>query len=144
MGRPRRVKGGCVYVLIDLTGEHLYKGSTKNLSRRLSQHNTLTTKFKYTNLHQPWSVLAYFSGFCETSARMFESITKRRKNWRHGPIPTLNKMAELASDFASSPDPLVTSRGKKVKRPHRITLVCRVKIPEHIRRLPGIHVVMTG
>ena len=73
---------------------------------------------------------------------MFESVTKKKCNWvKGGPLQKMMKMAKLASQFVNCPDVLKTSRGKVVKRPSAITLVCPVNAPSWIKQLPGINVV---
>ena len=142
MGKPRARRGACVYLLQGTPSHHTYKGKTPNLHRRIKQHNTKTKKFKYTNLHQPWVVYCFFYGFSETVALMFESITKKKCNWvAGGPAQKMIQMAKLASRFVKCSDTLKTSRGKVVRRPSAITLVCTVNVSASIRQLPGINVV---
>ena len=139
----------CVYLLRSMRiPNKRYKGTTKNLQRRLKQHNTKSKKFKYTNIGMPWECVAYFSGLSQTSALILEYRTKHNS---YKPPPTqLSKllctiwhMALQASRLTQEEGQLKTSRGKKVKRPKCICLTTRVTLPACICKLPGIRVVST-
>jgi putative endonuclease len=65
-----------VYVLRNLIGSH-YIGLTDSLERRLSQHNSGTSK--WTRSRGPWSLVWQSASLTLGSARKLENLLKRQK-----------------------------------------------------------------
>jgi putative endonuclease len=60
-----------VYVLRNGINKHLYKGVTKDLNKRIKEHNQ--GKHKYTSQYCPWEIAYYeeFENFSDARAREF-------------------------------------------------------------------------
>jgi len=67
-----------VYILKSKKDQSLYIGSTNNLRKRLSQHNSGYSA--YTKLHKPYEVVYYETYKSEAEARKREQNLKLRSN----------------------------------------------------------------
>ncbi len=58
-----------VYILKNKVNNHLYKGVTSDLDKRLMEHNS--GKHKYTSQYLPWEIAYYekYESFSEARAR---------------------------------------------------------------------------
>ncbi len=64
-----------VYILQSIPyPEHHYVGSTKDLKKRLAEHNAGDTH--HTNQFKPWKILSYHAFSAEIKAQRFERYLK--------------------------------------------------------------------
>ena len=68
-----------VYILKSLKSGKFYIGSTNNLQKRLSEHNTDKRVKLYTYRYRPWKLFMYREFEDEQMARQYEKVVKSYK-----------------------------------------------------------------
>lgn len=63
-----------VYILQSKSFDEIYTGFTKDLKKRIAEHNS--GKSSHTNKFKPWTLLTYTAFENESSARAFEKYLK--------------------------------------------------------------------
>lgn len=74
-----------VYILESIKDNSLYIGYTKNLRKRLEQHNSGQSRF--TNQHRPYKLICYFAIILKEDAMRYEQYLKSGYGKR-----TINKL----------------------------------------------------
>jgi predicted GIY-YIG superfamily endonuclease len=86
-----------VYCLVTPDQRFTYVGATKNLTRRLRQHNgEITGGAKYTKRSKSWRVLFYLEGFADSSEGWRETLScewhlKHVSRYRKGTSPVARR-----------------------------------------------------
>ena len=113
-----------LYLLEGAGGKMTYTGITHSLWLRLKKHNSKHGK-RFTRKYQPWSMLAYISGFRTRShAASFEYFTKHQSLSRSGRYTNLPHRV-----FLNRLDHILMCVEKwQVKQGHAYDLVCTLKI----------------
>ena len=98
---------GYAYILFSVRQRQTtYIGQTKNLSKRLQQHNRGTgAKQTQPEYLRPWSLLAYVAGFNQNRQEhiSFETEWQKRRDalvqLRNGVLPSVDKIADIAKSI---------------------------------------------
>ena len=94
---------GYAYMLISLRDQSTaYFGQTKNLRRRLKEHNSgFGSKQTTSSSLRPWALMAFVCGFggCRHAHQHFETLWRKERimfRQNNGRAPTLDQLADLA------------------------------------------------
>ncbi|MFH1479553.1 MAG: GIY-YIG nuclease family protein [Candidatus Omnitrophota bacterium] len=79
------------YVLRSRKNNKIYKGHTKDLQNRLSQHNTENSKKKFSCINGPWELMFFETFNTRSEAMRYEKFLKTGKGREH----IREKIAEL-------------------------------------------------
>lgn len=99
----KKEKMSVVYCLVTPDNRFTYVGATKNLTRRLRQHNgEITGGAKYTKRSKSWRVLFYLEGFVDSPEGWRETLScewhlKHVSRYRKGTSPVARRERNVAT-----------------------------------------------